>query len=145
MFSVVRDFSFSYGHRLYRYEGKCRRLHGHNAKARVEILGVGDSLNERGMVLDFVDLKAIVGTWIDETLDHRVFLAKDDPLAETLAAAGEPALLFDENPTAERLAKAIYDYVESQGFVVAKVELWETENCRATYRRTADEKNDANA
>ncbi|MBR4833388.1 MAG: 6-carboxytetrahydropterin synthase [Thermoguttaceae bacterium] len=137
MFSVARDFSFSYGHRLYRYDGKCRRLHGHNAKARVEI--VVDSLNEQGMALDFVDLKAIVGTWIDETLDHRLFLAKDDPLAEILTAAGEPVLLFDENPTAERLAKAIYEYVEAQGFVVAKVEFWETENCRATYFRAANE------
>ena len=138
MFSVARDFSFCYGHRLYRYEGKCRRLHGHNAEVRVEILV--DTLNEQGMALDFVDLKAIVGTWIDETLDHRVFLAKDDPLAEILIAAGEPVFLFDENPTAERLAKMIYEYVEAQGFVVGQVEFWETKNCRATYRKSAEER-----
>ncbi len=135
MFSVARDFSFSYGHRLYRYDGKCRRLHGHNAEVRVEILGDGDSLDAQGMVLDFVNFKAIVGAWIDEELDHRVFLAKDDPLAETLRAAGEPVVLFDENPTAERLAKAIFEFATSQGFVVKKVDFWETKNCRATYSR----------
>lgn len=133
MFSVARNFSFSYGHRLYQYEGKCRRLHGHNADVRVEILGDGDALDERGMVLDFVRFKAIVGRWIDEELDHRVLLAKDDPLFEILRAAGEPVVAFDGNPTAERLAKAIFDFVASQGFRVERVDFWETKNCRATY------------
>jgi aminoglycoside/choline kinase family phosphotransferase len=58
-----------------------------------------------------------------------------DGLFATLIAAGEPVFLFDENPTAERLAKMIYEYVEAQGFVVGQVEFWETKNCRATYRK----------
>lgn len=133
MFTVARDFSFSYGHRLYRYEGKCRRLHGHNAEVRVEI-GM-DELNEQGMALDFVKLKSVVGRWIEEELDHRVFLASDDPLAKILEEAGDPAILVDGNPTAEQLAKTIYDYVAKQGLAVLRVDFWETKNCRATYTR----------
>ena len=133
MFSVAREFSFSYGHRLYRYEGKCRRLHGHNARVRIEILGDGDSLNEQGMALDFVSLKETMGRWIDETLDHRVFLAKDDPLVKVLIDAGEDPILFDGNPTAEQLAKTIYERAVEMGLRVQRVDFWETTNCRATY------------
>lgn len=71
MFSVSREFSFSYGHRLYRYDGRCRRLHGHNALVMIEILEEG--LDEQGMAMDFVKVKSTVGKWIDESLDHRVF------------------------------------------------------------------------
>ena len=131
MFTVARDFSFSYGHRQYRYEGKCQRLHGHNAEVRVEI--AVDELNSQGMALDFVQLKAIIGRWIDEELDHRVILSKDDPLAKSLADAGEPVVLVDGNPTAELLARLIYEYVVSQGLNAKSVEFWETKNCRAVY------------
>lgn len=131
MFTVARDFSFSYGHRLYRYEGKCRRLHGHNAEVRVEI--AVEELNEQGMALDFTQLKETVGKWIDDELDHRVFLDKDDPLAKALLDVGEPVVLTDGNPTAERLAALLYAYVRSKGLNVTRVDFWETKNCRATY------------
>ncbi len=143
MFSVAREFSFSYGHRLYRYEGRCRRLHGHNARVVVEISGNGDTLNEMGMALDFTDIKATLGRWIDETLDHRVFLAEDDPLVQVLRDAGEDPLVFDGNPTAERLAKAIYDRAVAMGLRVSRVDFWETQNCRATYSRRDAERDDA--
>ena len=37
------------------------------------------------------------------------------------------------NPTAENIAKLIYDYAAAQGFPVVEVRLWETESCYATY------------
>lgn len=135
MFSVMREFSFSYGHRLIRYDGKCRRLHGHNARVCIEIASEGDELNEQGMALDFVSLKETMGRWIDETLDHRVFLAKDDPLVNVLVEAGEEPILFDGNPTAEQLAKTIFERAVEVGLRVVRVDFWETQNCRATYTR----------
>ncbi len=133
MFSVARDFSFSYGHRLYRYEGKCRRLHGHNALARVVV--DCEKLDEQGMALDFVNIKSSIGSWLDEEFDHRVLLSKDDPLAKTLLDVGEPVVLFDGNPTAELLAKTIFERALSLGMNVKQVDFWETEKCRATYSR----------
>ena len=133
MFSVARDFSFSYGHRLYRYEGKCRRLHGHNALVRVVV--DCEELDERGMALDFVNIKTSIGSWLDEEFDHRVLLSKEDPLAKTLLDVGEPVVLFDGNPTAELLAKTIFERALSLGMNVKQVDFWETEKCRATYSR----------
>lgn len=97
----------------------------------IEILEEG--LDEQGMAMDFVKVKSTVGKWIDESLDHRVFLAKDDPLAEVLRAAGEEPILFDGNPTAELLAKKIFERARDMGLNVKRVDFWETKNCRATY------------
>ena len=47
---------------------------------------------------------------------------------------GEPVFLLDENPTAENIAKLIFDYAAGQGFPVVEVRLWETPRCFASYR-----------
>ena len=64
MFQVTREIDFCYGHRLLNYQGKCRYLHGHNGRAVITI--ESDTLDERGMVLDFGVIKADVSGWIDE-------------------------------------------------------------------------------
>ncbi len=135
MFSVAREFSFSYGHRLYHYEGKCQRLHGHNARVRVEVAAVDATLNDQGMALDFVKLKETLGRWLDDELDHRVFLSSEDPLVKILVDAGDPPICFDGNPTAEAFAKRIYDRAREEGLNVVRVDFWETDKCRATYSR----------
>ena len=133
MYSVTREISFCYGHRLLGYNGKCRHLHGHNGKA-VITLGA-ESLDELGMVVDFSRLKRVVGGWIDEALDHKMLLHKDDPLLAHLQAKGEPVYVMDVNPTAENIARLIFDYTMREGFPVIEVRLWETESCFATYGR----------
>ena len=132
MFSVTRDISFCYGHRLLHYDGKCRHLHGHNGRAVITL--ETDALDHLGMVVDFSRLKRVVGGWIDETLDHKMLLHKDDPLLPLLRQHGEPVYVLDVNPTAENIARLIYDYTASQGFPVVQVQLWETDDCFATYR-----------
>lgn len=132
MFRVTREIDFCYGHRLLNYEGKCRYLHGHNGRAVIAI--EAPTLDERGMVLDFSDIKRVVSGWIDETLDHRMLLNKRDSLVPTLRSIGEPMFLMDENPTAENIAKLIYEFTASRGFPIVQVDLWETPHCFATYR-----------
>lgn len=131
MYRVTRELDFCYGHRLLEYEGKCRHLHGHNGRA-VITLAVGE-LDRLGMVIDFSRLKAVVGRWIEETLDHKMLLHKDDPVLPSLRQHKEPVFVMDVNPTAENIARLIYDYAAAQGFPVAEVQLWETANCYATY------------
>jgi 6-pyruvoyltetrahydropterin/6-carboxytetrahydropterin synthase len=131
MFRVTREIHFCYGHRLLNYDGKCRHLHGHNGRAVITL--EGPSLDERGMVMDFSDLKRTVGEWIDNTLDHTMLLRNDDPVLPALQQRGERVHVLDVNPTAENIAKLIFDYAKSQGFRVIEVKLWETENCFATY------------
>ena len=134
MYRVTREIYFCYGHRLLNYDGKCRNLHGHNGKVEVEL--ASEKLDERGMVYDFKDIKSVIQKWIDEHLDHRMILNRKDPLLPALKIAKEPLYLLDENPTAETIAKLIYDYAASQGFPVTEVRLWETEHSFATYRRS---------
>lgn len=131
MFRVSREIDFCYGHRLLNYEGKCRHLHGHNGRVIITI--EASELDRRGMVFDFSDIKEVVSRWIDEQLDHRMILCRDDPLASVLEKQGESVYLMATNPTAENLAKLIFDYAAGQGFPVVEVRFWETPRCYATY------------
>ena len=131
MFRVTRVIDFCYGHRLLNYEGKCRWLHGHNGRAVIAI--EAEQLDERGMVFDFSDIKNVVSTWIDQNLDHRMILHRDDPVVPMLRELDEPMYLIDTNPTAENIAKLIFDFAAESDFPIAEVRLWETPRCFATY------------
>ena len=135
MYSVTREISFCYGHRLLEYDGKCRHLHGHNGRAVITLTAAG--LDKLGMVMDFTQLKRIVGGWIDGNLDHKMLLHKDDPALAFLLAQKEPVFVMEVNPTAENIAKLIFDFAASQGFPVAEVKLWETDTSCAAYARPA--------
>lgn len=122
---------FCYGHRLLNYEGKCRYLHGHNGKVEIEL--TSDSLDRRGMVRDFGEIKQVVQTWIDHELDHKMVLCRRDPALALLKQLGEPAFVMDANPTAEAIAELIFHYAASQGLPISAVRLWETDASVATY------------
>jgi 6-pyruvoyltetrahydropterin/6-carboxytetrahydropterin synthase len=85
------------------------------------------------MVLDFSDIKRVVSAWIDDHLDHRMILNRNDPAVPYLQELGEPLYLVDDNPTAENIAKLIYDFTADKGFPVTRVDLWETRSCYASY------------
>jgi len=132
MFKVTKQIEFCYGHRLLQYEGKCRHLHGHNGRVEVDIQA--DELDTRGMVHDFSDIKEAITKWIDEALDHRMLLHKDDPILPVLKQRGELVYVMDENPTAENIARLIFDRAHEMGLPVAEVRLWETPSSYASYR-----------
>ncbi|MGH7542697.1 MAG: 6-pyruvoyl trahydropterin synthase family protein [Gemmatimonadota bacterium] len=132
-FRVTVQIHFCYGHRLLDYDGACAHPHGHNGLVEIEL--ESDELDSRGMVVDFGDVKRDVKRWIDERLDHKMLLRKDDPLAAWLEAQGEPHYLMDDNPTAENIAREIFRHAEEKGFQVSAVRLWETPTSFATYRK----------
>jgi 6-pyruvoyltetrahydropterin/6-carboxytetrahydropterin synthase len=134
MFRVAREIEFCYGHRLLNYDGKCKYLHGHNGKAVIVL--EKETLDERGMLVDFSDIKKQVSAWIDQNLDHRMILNKADPVVNYLKQQGEPLFLVDANPTAENIAKLIFDFAKSQSLPVVEVSLWETFKSYATYRES---------
>ena len=134
MYVVTRELRFCYGHRLLEYAGKCRHLHGHNGRAIISL--AAPSLDQLGMVCDFAHIKRVVGGWIDEHLDHKMLLHKNDPALPFLKQQGEPVFVMEVNPTAENIARLIYDHASAQGFPVVQVQLWETDDSHATYRRS---------
>lgn len=135
MFRVTRVIRFCYGHRLLNYDGKCRHLHGHNARAVIAL--ETDKLDGLGMVVDFSRIKRVVSSWIDDTLDHKMLLHKDDPVLPFFRQQGEPVYVMEVNPTAENIARLIYDFTAAQGFPVVEVRLWETDDSFATYSAVA--------
>jgi len=133
VFRVTRQIEFCYGHRLLDYDGKCRHLHGHNGRAVIAL--EGGSLDGRGMLVDFGEIKRTVQRWIDENLDHNMLLRHDDPVLPFLQAQGERVFVMEVNPTAENIARLIYEQTVSAGLPVIEVVLWETPSCNAAYSR----------
>jgi 6-pyruvoyltetrahydropterin/6-carboxytetrahydropterin synthase len=91
MYTVRVETDFAAAHFLSHYHGKCERLHGHNY--RVRLWARGESLDDGGMVIDFALLK--------KTLRQAV-----SPLDHTNLNDLE---VFENDPSAERIAKYIYD------------------------------------
>jgi 6-pyruvoyltetrahydropterin/6-carboxytetrahydropterin synthase len=122
MFQVSVDESFSAGHALRGYRGKCENPHGHNYKVRIVVEGPG--LDSIGLLYDFTQLKGAIRE-IVSGLDHK-FL-NDQPPFDVI------------NPSAENLAKFFYDETTRQakeapkGTRIAAVTVWETDATSATY------------
>ena len=99
------------------------------------------------MLVDFGDIKRQVQRWIDENLDHNMLLCRDDPLLPVLRERGERVFVMDENPTAENIARLIYEQRTAAGLPVVEVVLWETDqcsrHCRRLRRLAADRRPDA--
>jgi 6-pyruvoyltetrahydropterin/6-carboxytetrahydropterin synthase len=131
MYSVTKRIEFCYGHRLLDYDGICKHPHGHNGLVEVEVRS--GQLDKRSMVCDFSDIKRVVKGWIDRDLDHKMLLRKDDPLVKALQQLGEPVYICESNPTAEHIAKIIYQHATSEGLPVVRVKLWETPTSFAEY------------
>lgn len=121
MYKVSVEKTFSAAHYLRDYKGRCEKLHGHNWKVRLSITGRRLLKNE--MLFDFTELKKILTEVLSE-IDH-VNLNKISP--------------FDKiNPTAENIAKFIFDKVKPKfnknpGVKLYKVSVWESESSRADY------------
>ena len=85
--------SKTYGHevgltavfRQWRAQSHCRFLHGYALKVHIEF--EADELDERHWVVDFGSLKSFKG-WLENTFDHRLLIAEDDPQKEMLQAIG---------------------------------------------------------
>lgn len=131
MFTVSEEVRFCYGHRLMDYVGRCARIHGHNV--RVELVLAAKTLDRRGFVMDFGDLEETAKRFIDDTLDHRLLLRRDDPVIPSLEAAGEVFVALDENPTAEFLSRYLFEALTERGLPLKAVRFWETETSVATY------------
>ena len=130
-YAVTKSFRFCYAHRLVGDTGKCWHLHGHTAKVEIEV--ASNALDETGMVVNFELIQQRMGEWIAKELDHRAILYKEDPIAKLLLEHGETCLVIDTNPTAENLARLIFDAAKRQKINVSRVRFWESDTSIAEY------------
>lgn len=83
--TIAATYTFEAAHQLHRLPDghKCKRLHGHNYRIEVSVSG---ELDERGFVMDYAELDAVVQPIVDR-IDHR-FLndidGLDNPTSEVL-------------------------------------------------------------
>jgi 6-pyruvoyltetrahydropterin/6-carboxytetrahydropterin synthase len=108
------EFYFAAAHRLPRYEGPCFRMHGHNYRFFVTLEGEVDP--RTGMIADFGEVKRIVQEQVLARVDHR-------NLNDVL-----------ENPTAENIARWIWEVLEPHVPGLAEVRLYEIPDSCVTYR-----------
>jgi len=131
LYSVTRVIHFCYGHRLLGHRGKCRHLHGHNGMLEVTLRR--KKLDRLGMVTDFERIKSAVADWVKATLDHKMLLNVRDPLVHMLRKLGEPVVTLSGNPTAENIARLVYEHTRRRKLPVLRVRLWESRDSVAQY------------
>lgn len=118
MYTIRKEFHFSAGHRLdcLPSDHPCGRQHGHNYIVVVELKS--EELNEAGFVQDYGELKPIK-EWIDTIVDH--WNLND---------------IVHFNPTAENLAKWIYDTWKDKFPMLNAIEVSETPKTWARYEKS---------
>ena len=130
MYTIFKDFTFAAAHFIRGHTGGCENLHGHNYRVRVHVAAA--QLDPLGMVVDFADLKAVLGKVLDP-FDHRVI--------------NEIPPFTERNTTAELFSEYVYQQVAtslSRRLVeqlgddpsrvrVTRVEVWENDRSCAIY------------
>lgn len=110
----------TYGHeiglsacfRQWRAESHCKLLHGYALAVRFEF--EADELDVRNWVVDFGSLKSLKG-WLEDTFDHTLLVANDDPMRHELAkldACGLARVVWVDATGCEAFAKLIHECAE---------------------------------
>ena len=121
MYTLRVEIDFAAAHFLSTYHGKCEKLHGHNYKARLWVKG--QELDNGGMLMDFSVLKKTLKQAVKE-LDHSCL---------------NDMVVFDNNPSAERIARFIYENTcklfKEMGVNITpwRVDVFETPSSMASY------------
>ena len=125
MYTLCVEGAFEAAHRVVNYPGKCDRLHGHNWV--VEATFQGRDLDELGMLIDFKIAKKALAEILDE-FDH-YYLNDFPPFKDGV------------NPTAENLARIIYERLAARAEVQASpaeltaLTVWESPKSSVTYTK----------
>jgi 6-pyruvoyltetrahydropterin/6-carboxytetrahydropterin synthase len=136
MITCTRRVEFDAAHRVMKHESKCKMLHGH--RYVVEATFMAAELDEIGRVVDFGNIKTILGNWIDDNLDHNTILnIADKQLGDQIAKITDQEIYYmDNNPTAENLSQHLLEDICSKLFAdyeakCTKIRIFETPNCFA--------------
>ena len=122
---VSKEFTFDAAHHLHHYEGKCKNLHGHTY---VVIFGISGFVDERGLLIDFGEIKEIWKKEIEVHLDHRYLNETLPPMNTT--AENMVVWIFEKMEEAIKTREKQYD-----GARVEFVRLFETPTSYAEARR----------
>lgn len=139
MYTISKEFHFSASHILYGLEDghPCGRMHGHNYVIVVELQS--DTLNDVGFVKDYRELDPIK-KFIDDELDHKHLNNILDPFDSIVVEHDPqraPRSLFPGNPSAENMARVLFDVFQYlvPDVKISAVTVKETPKTAARYER----------
>ena len=141
MFIVRKKFKIEYAHQLDdAFSSDCsKNIHGHSGI--IEIFLKSNDLNIDGMVIDFGKIKFLIGDYI-KSFDHALIISeKFISKYPSLKEHNEKLKIVKYNPTAEEMARDIYQYVKRvldqenfySGKMLYKVRFHETDTGYAEY------------
>lgn len=143
MLTITRKLEFDAGHRIPDHKSQCRNLHGHRYTLEITLVGAvieEEGSSDRGMIMDFSDVKALAKQHLVDVWDHAFLVyAQDQTVREFLQSIpGHKTVIIDSIPTVENLAqtafhilKAAYQDRYGTGLRLHKLVLHETPNCWA--------------
>ena len=147
MVTITRKLEFDAGHRIPDHRSQCRNLHGHRYVIEItlegEIVDV-EGASDRGMVMDFADVKALAMQHLVDRWDHAFLVYEgDEKVRDFLATLPEhKTVVLDRVPTVENLAALAFDtlavvYDDHYGvnLRLRRIRLYETPNCWAEVER----------
>ena len=117
MYEITIEDTFDSAHCLRDYDGQCSKLHGHTYRVHARFRF--SELDAVGMTVDFRKAKDALRSVTADYLDHTYM--------------NELPEFSIHNPTAERVARFIYDRLKSVYSELASVSVWETPTSCATY------------
>lgn len=137
MITITRRFEWDMGHRVTNHNSKCRNFHGHRYVALFTMeapLVDNPTASDYGMVMDFAEVKALLGELIEE-LDHGFMVWVADPFQPMLQSTGTKIITVPFVPTAENIAQLLLKkaaaVLASKEVHLLSVEVYETPNCIA--------------
>jgi 6-pyruvoyltetrahydropterin/6-carboxytetrahydropterin synthase len=141
MYGLKTESCFDAAHFLTDYNGKCENLHGHRWRvvAYLAVPQLQDDTQHRDMVVDFGDFKAALRK-LTEELDHSFIVEEGSLHPETIDCLKREEFRLSMVPfrtTAENFAHYFFDKLAEAGMPVSQVDVYETPNNCAIYRKDA--------
>jgi 6-pyruvoyltetrahydropterin/6-carboxytetrahydropterin synthase len=115
---------FRSGHRLMDYVGLCSNPHGEFYTAT--FIFKYNFLDKAAIAIDFGPIKQKIKKWIDENFDHSYLCREDDFVGKFLKENNFRVYMLKENPSAEYLAKFLYNLVKEWNNNLIEVHIQES-------------------
>lgn len=135
MLTVSKECRFDAAHVLSNHAGQCKNLHGHTYRLVVE---VAETAEAHDMVIDFKDLKSVIGELVLDRFDHAFVYHLGSPseceIAAVIAKHGMKSVGLPFRSTAENLARYFFGELARRVNVVS-VKVYETPESCAEYRK----------
>jgi 6-pyruvoyltetrahydropterin/6-carboxytetrahydropterin synthase len=147
--TITRKLEFDAGHRIPDHRSQCRNLHGHRYVLEVMLAGAlvnTEGASDRGMVMDFADVKALANQHLVQPWDHAFLVYRGDAVVLDFLSSlpDHKTVIVDCIPTVENLAAlafqtldAVFEQQYGASLRLLHVRLYETPNCWADFNRMA--------